>query len=230
MNIARQTLAMSFCLLSFVYLLKRQVLKSFLLFLPAWGFHHTAIIYLIVYPIFHLANKEAVRVIRIVEIIGIIATVSIMFNLEDLLSFVTSQKILPDKFLRYASSSVIKESSFHFTNFAYCIFLFWILQCVHRKTKDNLKLSLFIECLLMVCIALSPITLISADSRRCTYYFLFLSIVFLPLLFYDRKITDPFSKVSFIVVIGLSLFWFHEVIQKGSGEIFPYTSKILGIT
>jgi hypothetical protein len=230
LNIVRQMLAMSFCLMSFVYLYKHQLLKSLFVFLIAWGFHKTAFIYLIIYPIFYLVNKQSVRIVRISEIIGIVGAILIIFYMDDIIFFFTSQGILHHKFIRYVPSmSATDEITFPFSIIFYSSFLFVVLQYVRKKRGYNTKLYILIEFLLVMSMALSPIGLVADNtSKRCMFYFLFPSIIFLPMLLYSHTGVCQYPKMFLSVIMSFLLLWWCRemgIIE----EVFPYTSEILGI-
>lgn len=221
----RQMLALSFCLVSFSFLLRRRVIKSLVAFLPAIGFHSTAFVYLAVYPIFYLANKQAVRTIRLFMIIGICIPILLIFYMEDILIFFVSQHVLPAKFSLHALDLVIGVKNFPHATFIYCFFMFIILQYSCRKNYNNEQYLLF-KCLLFLCAILCPLGyFVHTIAARCILYFLFLSIIFLPMIVYKKKDINLFV----LVVCFLLFYWYKDVVIGNVGGCFPYTSVILGI-
>jgi hypothetical protein len=228
LNGVRQTMAMAVCLLSFAFLLNRQFLKSIFLFLPALGFHSTAFIYLIVYPIYYLANKQAVNTLRLLEIAGIVATVLLMYNIEDVIIFCISIDLLPEKIMFFAPSRRYIEGDFRHSNFIYFGLTFLILQYARRKNYD-LKLSLLFGTLILICALLSPASVfVSAFADRCMLYFFFLFIVFLPMILYGNNNKCLSPTLLSLLVIFLLAYWY-KTIALSSGDTFPYTSEILGV-
>jgi hypothetical protein len=226
LNTVRQTLAQSFCLLSFAYLLRNQLLKSFLLFLPALGFHTTAFIYLVVYPIFYFTNERRVHILRICWVLGILTVIFIMFNIENVIDFFISLNLLENRFVVYIMDN---RRDFRQTIFIYCCLMFLILQYTCKKNKvDNVRSRVLFKSLLLICIALSPIGFfVSIYSIRCIFYFLFLSIVFLPMILYDTNRRYLSGKLLIVVLFFLFFYWYQTIII--GGMIYPYTSKILNI-
>jgi hypothetical protein len=230
MNIIRQMLALSFCLISFVYLLKRNCLKSFILYLPALGFHSTAFIYLLVYPIYYLAKKRAVSVLWFYVGIGLVIFIISLMYMEDFILFFISQEILPPKMSGYTVRMNLSQyKKFSASEFIYYLIAIIIIQYSHKKNKNEVELFLIFKHLLLLCVILSPLGwFVESTANRCLYYFSFLSIVFLPSMLYNTRKQCISYVLSVTLVSFLLFFWFHVVVLGGN-SYFPYTSKILSI-
>jgi hypothetical protein len=230
LNIAKQMLALSFCLLSFVHLLNHQYVKSILVFLPAWGFHNTAFIYLFVYPIFYLANKQKNFALLSFKFAGVIIIIFLICNLDDVLIFSVSNNLLGAKFFAYTSVRTKGQSYFPDTIFVYCIVLLTIVHHVGIKKYDEKSFRLF-ECILFFCLMLCGIGYVSIFSAvRCMFYFLFLSVVFLPIMVYGKKKIYHSRGLYIFVLSFLLVYWLKTIVWSNYADVFPYSSETLHIT
>jgi hypothetical protein len=220
-------IALSLCLFSFTCLLNRRFLKSFILYLPAIGFHSTAFIYFIIYPIFYLTNKHTVHTIRYCIALGIIIYGLIIPYTEDILIFLISWEIVPDSFVGYIIYTV-QGQDFSSSDLIYYIIIFVSLQYARKKSYNTEQFILF-RCIILTCIMLTPLAvLISSAAKRCTLYFSFLSIVFFPMVLYrNKKVCLSYTLLT-IVIFFLFSFGYKTFIVDKVGNI-TYTSKILGI-
>jgi hypothetical protein len=227
LNLARQYMAQSFCLLSFTFLLERKILKSFFVFLPALGFHITAFIYLAVYPIFYFTNRNSVRIIRIYKILGLLASVIILTCLEYIIDFIVSNGMIGSKFYQYVSGD---DASFPVAIFTCSMVLFMILHYANRWEIDKIKYYFFFEYITLLCILLSPIGMINVTAIRCIDYFLFLSIVFLPMLLYNyQNIRISYKNIFPFIICFMLFYWYMTFGVANIARTIPYTSKMLGI-
>jgi hypothetical protein len=231
LNIVRQMLAMSFCLLSFSFLLKYQYSKSFISFLPAIGFHSTSFIFLIVYPLFYLAHKRKTQIIWQYIIFSMVIVFLCILNIEEILYFVVSKNILPNKFLFYSPgvTSVHQSQGFPESLFSYCVLLLILLRYCHTK-KYRVDYFILVNCFsvaaMLFCISG---VFINVMMLRWVYYFLFPFIIFLPMILYrNKRRIVSLPLLSFVILFLLS-FWYTTLVLNDYSDVFPYTSKILGI-
>jgi hypothetical protein len=228
LNITRQTLAMAFCLYSFSFLIEHKLLKSFIVFLPAIGFHSTAFIYLSVYLIFYFVKKvKNTREIRLYQIFGIIISISIISYLSNIIDILISTGILSDKFYTYASDDRW-GSSFPIKSFVYSVFIFFILNRV--SSKKQIKDYLLFRMLFLISIIFCFAGLVSTIAERGGWYFLFLSILIIPIVLYDhKKIRKPYIRIFPFILLFFLFYWYMAIVVMNLSDTYPYTSSILGI-
>jgi hypothetical protein len=227
-NMMRQMLAMSFCLISFSFLLKHKLIKSFIAFLPAIGFHSTAFTYLVIYPIFYFANKKAFRVIKIFLFTGICIPILLTLYIDDILIFMVSQNILSPKFLSH-STGLGLERHFGYTILTNCVLLFCSIRYSHMKNY-NMEQYLLFTFILFICLISSPLGFfIHGIFLRCIFYFFFLFIILIPMALYnDKRICIPINL--YILLMSFLLFcWYKNTVFDNECRTIPYTSTILGI-
>jgi hypothetical protein len=230
LNMTRQTMAQAFCILSFSYLLNRKFLKSFIIFLPALGFHITAFIYLAVYPIFYFINKaRSVRTIRIYETIGGLTVIIVLFFLNNFIGFFVSSGLLGDKFLSYTSDDRW-GSSIPVAFLTYCIVFFILFRYATKKERHKINYYFFFECISLICIILCFSGIVSTYAVRGMVYFSFLYIVILPILLFNfQKIRILYKRIFPFILCFLLFYWYMTIIVENLSETYPYTSKILRI-
>jgi hypothetical protein len=119
--------------------------------------------------------------------------------------------------------------SFAATEFTYCLIAIIIIQYSYSKNKYEFEQFLIFKHLLLLCMILSPLGwFIGSIANRCLYYFLFLSIVFLPMVLYSNKRICTSYNFLIVFMSFLLAFWLHMAIYRNYSH-FPYTSQILGI-
>jgi hypothetical protein len=227
-NIMRQMLAMSFCLISFSFLLKHKLIKSFVAFLPALGFHSTAFIYLVVYPIFYFANKKSIRVIKIFMVVGICIPILLALYIDNILIFLVSQNILSVKFIGYSTGLGLARN-FGYTLLTNCVLLGFSVRYSHMKIH-NMEQYLLVIFIIFTCLILCPLGFfIHGLFSRCIFYFFFLFIIFIPMSLYkDKRICIPINL--YILLVSFLLFcWYKNTVFDNECRTIPYTSTILGI-
>jgi hypothetical protein len=118
--------------------------------------------------------------------------------------------------------------SFCVTDFTYNLIAIIMVQYSYTKNKCTVEQFLMFKYLLLLCMILSSLGWFTIGvTNRCLYYFSFLSIVFLPMVLYNKRICT--SYIFFIVLMSFSLaFYLHTAIYRNY-SYFPYTSQILGI-
>jgi hypothetical protein len=224
-------MAQAFCLLSFSFLLNRNFFKSLLVFLPALGFHSTAFIYLSVYPILYFTTSEYfLRRRQIIEVIFVLVASTIVIYLDNIINLFISSEILGDKFLTYTTSDRW-GSGFPMADFTHYFTFFALLFFIPGRERDRIDCYYCFKYILLSCVILSFSGFISVLTIRGVYYFSFLSILILPiLLFNHHKIKNSFKKLLPLILCFFLFFWFMTVVVRDLHGIYPYTSKILGIT
>jgi hypothetical protein len=230
LNATRQTMAQAFCLLSFSFLLNRKFLKSFLVFLPALGFHVTALIYLLQYPLFFFTiSSYSISKKRMIEIALIFIASIIVIYLDTIINLLVSYRILGDKFIKYTTDDRW-GSSFPIALFTYSLVFLMLFLCSPKQERTEIAYYYYFRYILLSCVIFSFSGYISTLAVRGVYYFSFLFILILPMLLFDcRKIRKPFKKMFPLILCFFLFYWFMTIMVANLSGTYPYTSKILGI-
>jgi hypothetical protein len=225
----RQILALSFCLASFAFLLNQKFLKSFIWFLPSLGLHGSASIYLIVYLVFYLINEHTTRIVLLFMTIGMAILALLVVNMENITTFFLLDQVISSDFKYINYVYLIKGQNFIYTTrLVYYIFMFILSQYI--EYIYNIKLCVLSKCLLLICIILTILGYFTIGFviERCIYYFSFLSIIFLPIVLYKKRMCLHCGLFLLFLCFLLS-YWYKTVVVEGAMGTYPYSSTILGI-
>ena len=217
LNLMRQSIAMSICILSYHYFDNKMYKKSCILLFVACLFHKTALIFSIVYLINYALNsskKYKPFHIFVIIVMCIISTVFIeqIVRLTSYADYIDRGSLIRD----FSINSLLKK-------------LFWILLATFSTyfIKNNKKNVLTIGNILMVVsLALTICSFKIPGTGRLGYYFLnmsyFLIIPEIPYAFKEKKF------VSTILLFVTIFFWFNMTyIKNDSSQVYPYKSEII---
>lgn len=248
LNLMRQSIAIALLFWGFKFIEQRNLFKYVFAVLVSTLFHTTAIVGVVVYPIVILMNadtrdittwnlypkyknsfwiKIAYRYGKFISWIIILTTIFLLtqfsrvitilytFNSENYSHFYN--QLLPSK------TPIIVE----YVVLMFPIFAIYLLQkkyydCVNGEIRSLFTLS-------AMGMILYQAAKISAETYRVSLYFnIFLPLFVVELLMYTRKAEKRLFRII-LILICLIAFWYKFFVIELWCQIFPYTSKILGI-
>ncbi len=229
LNGARQSMALSFCLLAFA-MLREGYKKRWVGFIMviAIGAHYSSILFigiLLMYKAIEFRKDFFSR--NIVKIISILGIILILFSFSMILIYLIDFGIIKEFYIeRYGSEdmygtnipiSIIALTGFNLILFYYCKYK-------SHKIKDTVFL-VFSEYILFLSVLLCGSALISTYAVRINYYFIYLSIIIIPYF-----LSYAGNKILITIFILFYLFyWILTVVVANLSNTFPYKSNILGI-
>lgn len=218
-NILRQYLAMSFCLVALVYLVKKNKIIPFIFFVfVGFLFHKSAIIFIIILPLKYL--RFELKTI----IFFMVASVAVIIGLPFLLK-------LFDAILGSTYSLYIRLSSnpFSIINIGVIAVMGVVLICIIsqrmivKKNTGNAKdynfyANMFLMYLSFVIVSIFSIELVD----RMAIYFLPSIFFIIPIILksYKRYLSTFLINVLFVGFLCLTFLLF---VVRGSYQILPYT-------
>ena len=229
LNIARQCLAIAFCLYAFKFVVKGKLVMFLLFVVIAMGFHSTAIIFLLVYPSYKYFEKKQIsnKKFFILILLILFGNFILFLKFDQIIMGAVTLGLLSSKFLQYMSESERYESG-GFSNSDLIFYSTVILFSLFTYKKKILgKVNIFFVVLSILILSLNLTSLISQWANRLYLYFAFLLIVFLPILF-KRRFNGK-KEWCFLFVLLILFFWYLVVIQNGGAGTYPYKSNSLGI-
>lgn len=215
-NLMRQSLAMSFCILSYYFFDSQKKKKAFFLIIVAMLFHKTAFVFIGVLIINYLMkNKVKYRNISIILIVfGILISCQLM-------EYIVSISIYSDYLNRetqiFSLGTIIKK-------------LFWVLICVPflmMKTKNQEDYSNILLGTIYAFIALvfTATSFSIPGTGRLAYYFTnlsyFILIFEIPKYFRERKIV-----LLILLMISVFSWWNMTAVSDDASGVYPYHSDI----
>ena len=213
LNLAKQFLAISFCLIAYVLFDSGRKKLSVFFFCVALTFHFTAIAFLFfVYERFVKSNVIRIGVI-------VCAAVTLLGNYF-LLEKVMSSHWLLSRFASYLSSKngdvPVFEVMFHSLFLIVPLYL-WVVRSVRLKKEVIIRFSY----LIIIEISFFLFNMISAQAGRMGMYLLPMCLVYVPLVVTNSRARKP---LTLAYAFSLLAFWFITIVYQGSTQSYPYES------
>ena len=208
----RQGLAMQFIIPAYYLTMQKKIIPFLLTVFVAYYIHSSALIILLLYPVFHLPIKNKHFPI-------IIFVVLFFFILKKQIFSV----VFPFLIGRYSKYSVLRETG------SFAVYLFFLICLIISFIyPDEKKISSEIRGLRNVMALMTVIQCFSAIhtlAMRMNYYFIMLFPIIIPkILNIPKKGNENFVKATKCVfVLFLTFFFFYTVCSNmGVKTIFPY--------
>ena len=206
----RQSMALGIIGISYLFLVKKNLIKFLLTVLLASTFHTSSIIFLIFYP---LCNW--LKITNIKYFILCIAGILIIFSLEPILRLILPIIFGEGKYIYYIDKDIIPAY-----NLLILLLIFFIFTFIVKKPSKELLNYRMASFLAVMCQSLGTI---SASATRIGYYF----FIFIPLLL-PQTIAESNLKKEYriFITIGLVLFMiFFFFYTNGNGylNVIPYS-------
>lgn len=241
LNIMKQSIAMAFCLLAFVFSINRDFKKYLFFVFIAVLFHQTAFLMIIIYPISILLSYNYNEYSALVKyLIYVITAAGIVFVfvfgnylISIIVGFKSSYNYMVDNsmtsinrsniiflLLLILSRFYIYLSNKYITNWYkrsdYGNFLF--------KNKKWIDINNLVWYFTFVGYCLIFLSLVTSGLNRVAYYFEYFIILLIPLLTKDKNII---SRLIVCILIIFSVFIYIGSLKMGYNQVYPYTSSLL---
>lgn len=229
LNMMRQSLGMSVVFLGFTFLLpdlglfsnqkpkKQDIIKYLSFVFIALCFHKSAVVSVILLPIFYYRNIK----INLICIIGVVVT---FFMYTSLLNHISSLQGF-EKLESYSEGGDYK-AAFSISEFFLRICFLYVL-FVSRTKFGSAYLS--IMTVFVIEFVLNLFQLKSAFFGRIGYYNYILYIPYISYSILNKKGKIEKSLLAFSVLSLVVFYWWFVFIYGCAGATYPYTSKILDI-
>jgi len=198
----RQALAIGLCTLSLTFVEEKKFYKFLLLVLLAMTFHKTAIVYLIVYPVYHIKLEKNLRWLSVVLI-------PIVYIFRYPLFAILS------KIFKENAVATENDSGMLFVVFT-LIYIFCIFYS-NNSNEQNGLLNLFL--LACLCQAFGNVY---QTAMRVGYYFMIALILLLPIVIkdMDEKVDKP--VFSIVIIISFVTFGLYCIYNSTWAMAYPY--------
>lgn len=234
LNLMRQTIAMSFMILAFSYIVDKRKICAILCMAVAAGFHRTALIGFLLLAAYILifsdrrhgqnVRKYAPMVICLIAIVGFIFFISPTAMLQLMSNYFNG---VFDRYLvgNYDESGFLSFSLIH--GMALFLLITPLFMNIHMKRNT---LVMFVAGVVVSALLFRTLGQISAPIGRLAYYPLVLMPILMVLIDSEVK-TKGYIKITSIygsLLIELVGFFYFFMINN-SNNVYPYISSILGI-
>lgn len=230
LSIVRQSIAISFSMLAFVFYLERKLKLYFCLMAIAFGFHSTVIITLLYPLILKYLKKYPLNENNMKFSFFIILGVLVVVNLNFLLMFLINAGVLNMKYLIYTAQSDAFKGGLGVTNFIIKIVIIFFIYCFRKKHKSSIFYDFaFVVSILDLIFCLCALLVEPLD--RFSLYPRTMLCITLPILFDICKKDKIFSLacMKYLLVSLLCFFWYYVYIQGDFDSTSDYKmdSKII---
>lgn len=226
LNIMRQSIAVSVVFLAVTYLFENRYKTYAFLLVLAFGFHSSAIISVIVFPMYVLLGKKqstetkALLIRLAIFLTGILFIVSVG---SSTVQFLVNQGILRLNYLKYLEGGIYTEETSRVSIMALAPHLIYIgLGAFHfRRLSTRKRKPMFFMMASGLAFLSCFGTLLGSYITRIGYYFVPLEMVLL------ANMSDCYHRKSRwiwygSIIILLFLFWYWNFVVKGIHETVPY--------
>lgn len=225
LNLMRQSIAISFILLSWVYFSKEKWKNSLFYFLIAILFHKTAIIGVCIFALYfilskkknisvYISNNKIFNVKSIIAFCLIFVAIIITFNFNLRLLFISMLN------LNYYATYIKESLHFSIDQFLLKIpfLLFFILNWNYFKYCKN---NLFLICMFFFDVILSQLSTGMVYAGRIAMYFQIFNIISFAILTSNDRKKDYFIQRSIILLLCF-LIWILQNVVLGYNATIPY--------
>lgn len=230
LSIVRQSIAISFSMLAFVFYLERKLKLYFCLMAIAFGVHSTVIITLLYPLVLKYLEKYPLNENNKNYSFFIILGVFVVINLNYLLMFLINAGVLNMKYLIYTAQSDTFKGGLGVTNFIIKIVIIFFIYCFRKKHKSSIFYDFaFVLSILDLIFCLCALLVEPLD--RFSLYPRLMSCITLPVLFNVCQKEKLYSlvRLKYILVCLLCFFWYYVYIQGDYDSTSDYkmNSKIV---
>ena len=222
-NNLRQIPAMLILLFSYRYIEKKQIVRFLICVIFAFTFHVTAIIGVLLYPIFIFTESKFKKIYNILIIVGLMIIIVWFSNIVEF--FASSGIISGGRFSTYTSGDGIVGGRYlRLLFFAYIFLIFTLKKKSLIKQKHEVR-SFYIYSLFSI--SLSALMFVYSNSYiiRVAYYFDVYTILYVPMIAKSLNIQYGKNKrLAQVLLVGIPYFayWLFVYVIRNGGNTFPY--------
>lgn len=222
LNVARQFLAMPFCLLSLIEFIRRNYIRSSLAMCLAFGFHHSSLLFLTILLLYYLCSRH-LQFMRKRSTIAmmVIMIVASMYMFNEILSSIVGIGLADIKYLERYGSGDLYGTNVPISLFSITIFNIIMFMFVSRKIRWR-SFYVFSIYVLLISFLSCFLGLISSYAVRIGVYYMMVSII--SMTFVMKKNNVLFSMIVYSFYI---FYWFMVVVVANLGQTYPYSSNLL---
>lgn len=227
-NLMRQFCAMSILFWGFVWLRNGNWKVYALTQLAAYCFHSSSVVFILVPVIYFLSQLKNVRIRNFITLAAIPAFGMIFSFLFYFLSFIGDLGILSEVYIeRYGKDSEFGAAGgFGILELLHYGSIFFLLYAAYRSKKMKVSDKYILVTLFIIYFLFAQLHYITHYLDRLSYYISLIWLIYLANVLANKAIPLwlRITFVSFTIILCHRIF----VVNLGA-EIYPYTSKILGV-
>ena len=220
LNLMRQSIAISICILSYHFFDNKKYKKSIILLIMAFMFHKTALIFIIILFINYIIKskiKNKIIIISMIILLGLFATI-FMDKIVSITSY--SEYLNQSNLMRDFSVGSILKKLFWVALGGFCIL------SINKQSKIDNKNFIIALIISIISLMLTITSFKIPGTGRLGYYFNDISYF---LIIYEISNTFKQRKFVLIVLITLlfGLWWNMTAVKNDSSNVYPYKTSII---
>lgn len=222
-NVIRQSMAMGLVLISLKYVFNKEPKKFIAIIFLAFLLHESALVFLIVYPLYKILNSSSKNTKYLIVLFFIVSILLLIF-FDKILLFLVDFKILPTRFIKYTTLYYNEEINLDLCDFLMDIFLIIIYFLFNKSIKKKYPNSNFYFFLLLIDTICNIIGGWYTIATRIGLYFRIPALLFF-LTSFDAFIKESKQKaiVTNLLPIAITIFyWAYLYGYRHVGRTIPY--------
>lgn len=223
LSIVRQSIAISFSMLAFVYFLSRKYKLYFILMLIAFGFHSTVIVTLIYPLLLRYLKKNPLDKNMKRYCFFVVLGIMVIVNLNFLLLFFINSGLLASKYLIYTGESDTFKGGLGLTNFLIKICIIYFIYSFRKKHKGFIFVDFgYVVSILDLMFCLFALLMEPLD--RFSLYPRVMSCVTLPYIFAFSKTggMSKFDCFKLFLICAIFAYWVYVYMLGDYGSTSNY--------
>ena len=226
-NFLKQAIALSIVFYSFKYIEEKKVIKFIISIIIASTFHSTALVAIVLYFINYFINrKEKIMYTYIIIMIGMITT----FGIKEIMEVLYNFNLLSERYYNYLAFAIKEEFYIDILETIFKLFFLILYLLFMKKINEKDKMNNFLGMSIILEFMFIQIRTIIEYADRIAFYFGYMGILLIPQMSNVLTKNKKIQKIyNFIVVILLIIYWYIKFVHYRACEVYPYSSKILGI-
>lgn len=217
-SMMRQGIAVAICIYSLYYFFNKDVIRFFITILIAYFFHNSAILMLLILPIYYLRNLKYKYYIVLGGIVIVYLSVEFLFELVLMTPLFKSEMadLYIDSGVPTAKTNILIS----------VVFLVYAVYCYFFEDEEDNEETYLLLITTSVTLLFLFLSSYIEVAFRMSYYMFIMSLVIMVRYIYESE----YYRITKSVALGL-LFLLHFYISCTHGLVgaLDYTSKIMGI-
>lgn len=225
-NMMRQMLAMSMIFMGSIHILKKKYIRYLPYAILAALFHQTSIVFSVAIIGMRILIPKKNK--WFYQFFIILSACFLIFGYSYLLQWLTKLGMLAEKYNQYiyqyrnsiAINPLIQRS--------FPIILFYFFTRVKYKDEEDVRVFL-LSMMFLDLILVTMGSLGDSPLQRVAFYCSIYNLYAYPFFLRRIRTDDNKAIVGTLIIVALTGIWIYQVVYRGNGEIWPYTSEVLGI-
>lgn len=215
LNMCRQSIAISFCMLSVIYIRKQDIRKFILCIIPAILMHRISIVFIAVYFIFSLLKRRGKTIYKCILCVN---TILMIVFYQTIVKKLVLAGYISSRYLYYTNGGEQNISTIEFvTKIIFLIVTILASSYLNKKNQDNNIILFF----LIMDILIYSIGFYANYAQRISYYIGFFVVFIIPQIPKCMKKNQRILGMTLLLILALTFSYYYYGISGCDGTV-PY--------